>query len=158
MDISNFRSISLLTCFSNILAKVVYTRLYQHINQNNVLATEQYGFRNNSSTGKASLKPINEITVLLALNNELTVGGIFCDLEQECDSVTHDILLWKCEFYGFKGKTNALLQSYLSDIYQRVLINNGFSNNTTFFIVGQNKTQCSSGFNTWSFVLLNLYK
>ena len=37
-----------------------------------------------------------------------------------------------CEFYGFNGKTDALLRSYLSDRYQRVLINNGFSNNTTF--------------------------
>jgi len=51
-DISNFRPISLLTSFSKILEKVIYTRLYQHMNKNNILATEQYGFRNNSSTGK----------------------------------------------------------------------------------------------------------
>jgi len=40
--------------------------------------------------------------------------------------------LSKCEFYGFRGKTNALLQSYLGDKYQRVLINNSTSNTTTF--------------------------
>jgi len=39
MDITNFRPISLLTSFSEILEKVIYTRLYQHINQNNTLAT-----------------------------------------------------------------------------------------------------------------------
>jgi len=104
--------------------------LYQHIDQNNILANEQYGFRNNSSTEKASFKLINEI--LLALNDTLTVGGIFCDLEKAFDSVDHDILLSKCEFYGFRGKTNALLQSYLSDRYKRVLINNSSSNVTTF--------------------------
>ena len=38
----------------------------------------------------------------------------------------------KCEFYGFRGKTNALLSSYHSDRYQRVLVNNGFSDNTIF--------------------------
>jgi len=52
--------------------------LYEHINQHNILATEQYGFRNNSLTEKASCKLINEI--LLALNNKLTVGGICCEL------------------------------------------------------------------------------
>jgi len=103
--------------------------LYQHINQNNILATEQYGLRNNSSTEKASFKLINEI--LLALNNKLTVGGIFCDLEKAFDSVNHDILLSKCEFYGFRCKTNALLQSYLSERYQRLLINNSSSNTNT---------------------------
>ena len=115
------------------MEKVIYTRLYQHINQNNILATEQYGFRNNSSTERASFKLINEI-LLAALNDKLTVGGIFCGLEKAFDSVNHDILLSKREFYGFKGKTNAWLRSYLSDRYQRVLINNSASDmgNTTF--------------------------
>jgi hypothetical protein len=43
-----------------------------------VLANEQCGFKNSSSTEKASFKLINGI--LLALNKKLTVGGIFCDL------------------------------------------------------------------------------
>jgi hypothetical protein len=59
---------------------------------------------------KTSFKLINEI--LLALNNKLAVGGIFCDLEKAFDSVNHDILLSKSEFYEFRGKTNALLRSY----------------------------------------------
>jgi hypothetical protein len=49
--------------------------LYQHINQNNILATELYGYIKNSSTEKASLKLTNEI--LLVRNNKLTVGGTF---------------------------------------------------------------------------------
>ena len=36
------------------------------------------------------------------------------------------------KFYGFRGKTNALFSSYLSDRYQRILTDNIFSNNTTF--------------------------
>jgi len=52
MDITNFRPISLLTFFSNVLEKVVYTRLYQHIIQNNILTIEKYGFGNNPQLEK----------------------------------------------------------------------------------------------------------
>ena len=79
---------------------------------------------------KASYKLINEI--LLTLNNKLTVGGIFCDLEKVLDYVNYDILLSKCEFHGFIGKTNTLVRSYLNHRYQRVLKDNSFSNNSTF--------------------------
>jgi len=142
-DITHFRPISLLTSFSKILEKVIYSRSYQHINQNNTLAIEQYGFRNNSSTEKASFKLINEL--LLALNNKLTFGGVFCDLEKAFDSTNYVILLSKCEFYGFRGKTNALLRSYLSDRYQRVLTNNSTSNTTTFSEWGKIKHNVSQG-------------
>jgi len=142
-DITNFRPISLLPSFSKILEKVVYTRLYQHINQNNMLTTEQYGFRNNSSTEKASFNLIKEI--LLVLINKLRVGGIFCDLEKVFDSVNHDLLLFKCEVYGFRGKTNALLWSYLSDRYQRVLIKNSSSNTITFSEWGKIKRGIPQG-------------
>jgi hypothetical protein len=50
---------------------------------NNILANEQYGFRSNSSTERASYKLINEI--LNALNNKILVGGIFCDLMKAFD-------------------------------------------------------------------------
>ena len=66
-----------------------------------------------SETEKTSIKLINEI--LLALSNQLRVGRIFCDLDKPLDSIFHDVLLSKCEFYRLRGKTYALLCSYLSD-------------------------------------------
>jgi len=47
MNISNFGLNSLLASTSKVLEKVIYTRLYQHINQNNILATKLNDFRNN---------------------------------------------------------------------------------------------------------------
>jgi hypothetical protein len=44
---------------------------------NNILAQEQYGFRAKSSTDLTTYELINNI--LMALNNKLTVGGLFCD-------------------------------------------------------------------------------
>ena len=86
--------------------------------------------------------------ILLALNNLLTVGGIFCDLEKAFDSINHDILLYKYEFYGFRDKTNALLWSYLIERYQGVVVNNCFLTMPLF----QNNASGSWRFNTWYFV------
>jgi hypothetical protein len=71
----------------------------------------------NSSTENTSYKLINDI--LLALNNKLTNGGIFCDLEQDFVCVNHNIFLSKLEFCEMVGKFNALLQSYHKDIRER---------------------------------------
>ena len=68
-DLSNYRPISLLTSFSEVLEKIIYKRLNHHIEVNNTLVKEQYGFRNNSSTEIASYNLINNI--LKALNNKM---------------------------------------------------------------------------------------
>jgi hypothetical protein len=61
--------------FSKVFEKVMYTRLYQHLSQNNILLNEKQGFRNNSSTEMASYELLNSI--LLVINNKLTVGVYF---------------------------------------------------------------------------------
>jgi hypothetical protein len=98
--------ISLLTAFSKVFEKIVYYRLLQHIETNNILADEQFGFRTSSSTDKASYKLIDGI--LNALNNRMMVGGIFCDLQKAFDCVNHSILLTKLKYYGITGTTHKL--------------------------------------------------
>jgi hypothetical protein len=55
VEISAYRPISLLTPFSKIFEKVIYNRLLQHTKGNNIIALDQYGFKNNSSTELAIL-------------------------------------------------------------------------------------------------------
>jgi hypothetical protein len=59
---------------------------------------------------KASYKPIN--VILLALNNKVTVGGIFCDLKKTFACVNYGILILKLKFYGIVGKARTLIKSY----------------------------------------------
>jgi hypothetical protein len=62
------------------------------------------------------------------VNSKKLVGGIFCDLEKAFDSVKHDILLCKLEFYGIRGPFLNVVKSCLTDRYRRVLIGNVSSN------------------------------
>jgi hypothetical protein len=118
----NYRPISLLTSFSKVIEKLIYARLLDHINTNCILVNEQYGFRNRCSTEQATLSLINNI--LTATNNNLKIGGIFCDPQKAFDCVNHKILIDKLEFYGTEGKFKTLIASYLKGRYQKVTLNN----------------------------------
>jgi hypothetical protein len=72
-NVSNYRPLSLPPAFSKVIEKVIYSRLYQHLTRNKILSNDQYGFKKNSTTNKASYKLVNEI--MLAMNNKFTVGG-----------------------------------------------------------------------------------
>jgi hypothetical protein len=95
---------------------------------NNIFVPEQHGFRTHSSTEQATFTLINSI--LTAMNNSHIVGGIFCDLQKAFDCVNHKILLEKLEFYGVVGKFKTLIESYLTDRYQRVALGNITNNNS----------------------------
>ena len=49
-NVTNYRFISLLSCFSKILEKLAYPRTIDFLNHENVLLPTQYGFRRNNST------------------------------------------------------------------------------------------------------------
>ena len=123
---TNYRPISLLTSFSKVFEKAIYTRLTEYLINNNLLVENQYGFQKGLATENAIFKLINEI--LNSLNNKMKIGSVVCDLQKAFDSVNHELLLDKLQNYGIKGKAKSLLESYLSNRYQRVQITNQYPN------------------------------
>jgi hypothetical protein len=110
-DMSNYRPISLLIAFSKVLERVMYNRLKQHIDTNNIIASKQFGFRENRNTETAIYTLTNHI--LKALEQCRQTVGTFCDLTKAFDCVIHDILLSKLIVYGICGKVIMWLKSYL---------------------------------------------
>jgi fructose-1,6-bisphosphatase/inositol monophosphatase family enzyme len=70
-EISIYRPISILSSFSNILEKVMCNQLQKHLNENCILAEEQFGFRSDSSTDKAIYKLINEALNAIYINKNV---------------------------------------------------------------------------------------
>jgi len=79
-DVSNYRSVLVLTPFAKILKNVMQSRILRRLTKHNILSTEQCGFRTILNTDNATIKLTTEIQN--AMNNKLIVRGIFCDLEK----------------------------------------------------------------------------
>ena len=88
---------------NNIFEKIVYKWMYSFIEQSECLY----------KTGK----------VRAALGQHKVSCGIFVDLQKAFDTVNHEILLDKLNYYGFRGVINNWFRSYLLDRKQKVCIN-----------------------------------
>ena len=83
------------------------------IDQNNILSSNQFGFRKGLSTESAIIQFINNIHN--GLNKRRHTIAIFMDLSKDFDVLNHNILFEKLEHYGFKGKFLDLLTSFVSN-------------------------------------------
>ena len=68
----------------------MHSILSQHLHINNILVTEQNGFRKGISTENAAFSLIEY--VFKFINKKLHVGVIFCDLAKDFDCVNHESL------------------------------------------------------------------
>ena len=121
-DLTNYRPISLLSCFSKLFEKIMYVRLLDYLDHNNIINNAQFGFRKNHSTHMALLNLYDKISA--AANNKHYAMGIFIDLSKAFDTLNHEILLSKLYYYGIRGVTLEWFKSYISNRRQYVVIDN----------------------------------
>lgn len=83
------------------------------IEENKILSSSQYGFRKGHSTQHAIIDFVEAIQT--NMNKRLFTCGVFIDLKKAFDTVDHDILIGKLNYYGFRGIINTWFSSYLSE-------------------------------------------
>ena len=122
LDINNYRPISLLSVFSKIIEKLMYSRLYSFLEAHNVIDNSRFGFQKNKSTQHSLIEIVEKIRT--CMENKNYGCGIFIDLKKAFDTVNHNILLQKLEHYGIRGTSLDWFQSDLKDRMQYVFVNN----------------------------------
>ena len=121
-DLSNYRPISVLSCFSKILERIMCNRLYQYLTENKILYPKQFGFQTGHSTEHAIVQLVDQILESLEYNKYTL--GVSIDLSKAFDTVDHSILLKKLELYDVTDRNHSWFKNYLSNRKQFIPINN----------------------------------
>ena len=108
---NSYRPISLLPSISKIFKYVIFYQTLDYFINNSLLCFDQFGFRPGRSTELAALKLVDHLISQLDKNN--TPINIYIDLSKAFDTLDHQVLLSKLEYYGVTGTANTLFSNYL---------------------------------------------
>ena len=111
--LTNYRPISVLSCFSKILERIMYNRVYNYLNDNNLLFRKQFGFRKGHFTDHTLIKLIDSIYD--SFNENKYTLGVFIDLSKGFDTIDHNFLIDKLNSYGIKNNSLKWCSGYLSN-------------------------------------------
>jgi hypothetical protein len=119
----NYRPISVLPYVSKL-----YERIFKEQIQTNVdsfLSPYLCGYRKGFSAQHALISMTEQWKK--SVDNKGFAGAVLMDLSKAFDCLNHDLLLAKLNAYGFTKEALKTIQSYLKNRWQRVKIDNTFS-------------------------------
>lgn len=111
-----------------MIGKAAHIQLHAFLESHHLLVTNQFGFRQSTSTPLALTQFTDEM--LTNMDNGLLNGVIFLDLKKAFNTVDHTILIHKLnKTMGVSGVSLAWFQSYLTSRFQRTVIGQATSCN-----------------------------
>ena len=121
----NYRPISMSPFLSKIFEKFMCARLDSSLKSNNILCTNQFGFRKNSNTSDAIIQLLDY--VYSSLDSKQSTIAVYLDFSKAFNPVNHNILMSKLLHNGVRGVMQHWFEWYLSNRKQYVSIKNCIS-------------------------------
>ena len=106
-----------------IFERIIYNSLYNYFEKNKIFNANQSGFRIGDSCINQLISITHNIYKALDANPSLEVRGVFLDISKAFDKVWHEGLIFKLKANGVEGKLLNLIKNFLSERYQRVVLN-----------------------------------
>ena len=118
---TNYRPVSLLCCPSKVFERLIFNGLYGFCTENGLLTYKNSGFKPLDSTVNQLIHILHSIYNGIEDHND--VCGVFLDVSKAFDRVCHEGLLIKLRQFGVCGNLLFLIELYLSNRKQGVVLN-----------------------------------
>ena len=124
----NYRPVSLLPICGKIFGRVIFNPVFEFLQKTKLLSPKQSGFQPNDSCENQLLSIVHSIYADFDQSSPLEVRANFLDISKAFDKVWHEGLLYKIETVGSADNLYKLCHNFLSDRFQRVVLNGQSSN------------------------------
>jgi hypothetical protein len=121
----NYRPISLTSLIGKLLESIIRDKIVEHLEENNLIAESQHGFRLKRSC-LTNLLDFN-YEVIKAHEKHKAVDIAYLDFQKAFDKVPHKRLLIKLNSMGIQGNLLQWVENWLDCRSQRVVINGAYS-------------------------------
>lgn len=116
----NYRPVSLTSHIVKIYERILRKKMVSHMEKNDLFCKSQHGFRSGRSCLTQLLHHFDDI--IDSLVSGADVDTIYLDYAKAFDKVDHKLLLAKVQLYGFPSKLVRWIESFLSNRYQKVVV------------------------------------
>ena len=121
--VENYRPVSVLPSVSTIFERIIQKQFSNFVDQ--FLSPCLCGYRKGYNTQYTLLALIEKWKK--ELDNKGYAGAILMDLSKAFDTINHELLIAKLYAYGFSKDALKLINSYMSDRWQRTKLDKSFS-------------------------------
>ena len=119
-DPTNYRPISSLPYLSKLFERAIYNRIVSFTKKYSIISKFQFGFQKQKTTSDALIE-LSE-NIYKSFDENLDHFCLSLDLKKAFDTVNHEILFEKLNFYGIRGNVLKLIKNYFSNRQQYVQV------------------------------------